>query len=412
MTDNWKNRIIGYELVPVNQLQAHPYNARRHPVKQREALRGSLDTLGWIAPVIINQQTGYCIDGHARIEEALTQDENQTLPVVYVDLNENEEAQALASYDFITYLAEYDRDNLDALLQDVQSDDSRVQVLLSELAEDNGLYFGDEPIVPDAPDAQIDRAEELNQTWQVKRGDLWIIPSVTGDGEHRLLCGDSTVDDDVRRVLDGEKTHMMFTDPPYGVDYDGGHFNPNRSKLVGDHNTDLYGSFLPLINKWVDGACYMFFADSKGYEVYKSIHDNNFEIHALIIWHKTNATYAAMNAQYKQRHEPCLYFKPKDSTLRWCGASTENTLWEIKRDPVNHLHPTQKPVELSFKAINNHLTNTVFDPFGGGGAVMVACEQLSRQCRMIEIEPKYCAVILQRMTDMGCEPRRIDNLDT
>lgn len=143
----WQDRITRFDRVPANQLQAHPYNARRHPAKQREALRGSLDTLGWIAPVIINESTGYCIDGHARIEEALTADDKQLLPVVYVELDEAEEAQALASYDFITYLAEYDRDNLDALLRDVQTDDSRVQALLSDLADDNGL------LVMDAPEA-------------------------------------------------------------------------------------------------------------------------------------------------------------------------------------------------------------------------------------------------------------------
>lgn len=138
---NWQNRITSYELVPVNQLQAHPNNARRHPARQREALRGSLDTLGIIAPVIVNKRTGYCIDGHARIEEALTQDDTQAIPVVYVDLSEAEEAQALANYDFITYLAEYDNDNLSALLADVQTDDERVMATLTALSENVGVIM-------------------------------------------------------------------------------------------------------------------------------------------------------------------------------------------------------------------------------------------------------------------------------
>lgn len=144
MTENWQNRITGYELVPAHQLQAHPLNARRHPARQREALRGSLDTLGYIAPVIINATTGYCIDGHARIEEALTQDDTQSIPVIYVELNEAEEAQALASYDFITYLAEYDKDNLSALLADVQTDDERVMATMAELSDVQGLYIPDD----------------------------------------------------------------------------------------------------------------------------------------------------------------------------------------------------------------------------------------------------------------------------
>ena len=139
MTD-WQNRIIGLEQMPAHQLLANPLNARRHPGKQREALRGSLDTLGWYDAVILNQRTGYLIDGHARVEEQLTRDENAMVPVLVVDMSESEEAQALASHDWITQLAEYDADILDALLRDVQTDDARVQATLSDLADTQNLY--------------------------------------------------------------------------------------------------------------------------------------------------------------------------------------------------------------------------------------------------------------------------------
>lgn len=142
MSDQWQDRIVGFERVAANQLQAHPYNARTHPAAQRESLRGSLDTLGWIAPVIINRRSNFCIDGHARIEEALTKNENMLLPVVYVDLADHEEAQALASYDFITTMADYSKDNLGLLLNLVETDDERVMGTMSRLAEDNDLYFG------------------------------------------------------------------------------------------------------------------------------------------------------------------------------------------------------------------------------------------------------------------------------
>ena len=138
MTD-WQNRIIGLEHIPANQLLAHPHNARRHPAKQREALRGSLDTLGWYDAVIYNQRTGYLIDGHARVEEQLTRDENATIPALVVDLTEAEEAQALASHDWISQLAEYDRVTLDELLRMTNSDDARVQETIADLAEAQGL---------------------------------------------------------------------------------------------------------------------------------------------------------------------------------------------------------------------------------------------------------------------------------
>lgn len=135
----WQDRIIEFGRKKANQFAAHPNNARRHPVRQREALRGSLETIGNIGVIIENRNSGYVIDGHARIEEALFVDENQELAYVLVDLAPHEEAQALASYDFITYLAEYERDNLDSLLRDIQTDDERVMATLSELAENTGL---------------------------------------------------------------------------------------------------------------------------------------------------------------------------------------------------------------------------------------------------------------------------------
>lgn len=144
----------------------------------------------------------------------------------------------------------------------------------------------------------------------------------------------------------------------------------------------------------------MWFADSKARDVYNALYDNKCEIHALIIWHKTNATYAAMNAQYKQRHEPCLYFKPKGSTLRWCGETTEATIWNQDRDGINDLHPTQKPVALAAKAIKNHESKSVLDLFCGSGSTLIAAEQLGRKCYGMEISPNYCDVIVKRWENL------------
>ena len=201
----------------------------------------------------------------------------------------------------------------------------------------------------------------------------------------------------------GAKAQMMFTDPPYGVNYEGGHFHSGkvnikraRENLENDDSTNIYFSFLPLALSLVDGPCYMWFASSKARDVYNAVHECKCEVHALIIWHKTNATYAAMNAQYKQRHEPCLYFKPKGSTLRWCGDTTEATVWNHDRDGINELHPTQKPIGLAAKAIKNHEAATVLDMFSGSGSTLIAAEQLGRKCYGMEISPAYCDVIVKR----------------
>ena len=221
---------------------------------------------------------------------------------------------------------------------------------------------------------------------------------------HRLLCGDSTKPEDVERLMGGEKAEMMFTDPPYGVDYSGGvqfdgkggAVTNNRERLENDSTADIYGKFLPVVLPLVDGPCYLWFAGSKALPVYQAVHDCGGIVSALLIWHKTNATYAAMNAQYKQRHEPLLYFKPKGSTLRWVGPTDACTLWEFDRDGRNDLHPTQKPVALAANALKNHKAAIVADFFAGSGSTLIAAEQLNRRCFGMEISPAYCDVIITR----------------
>jgi len=281
------------------------------------------------------------------------------------------------------------------ILEEIDTGDLDMEVTgfaMDEIAE---MMESVHPIEEDeVPEVPVDAITKL--------GDLWLL------GEHRVLCGDSTSEADVSRLMNGEKAEMMFTDPPYGVDYSGGiQFNKNgeaktnnREKLKNDNSTQIYYDFLPVAISATDGPCYMWFAGSKARDVYNALYDNKCEIHALIIWHKTNATYAAMNAQYKQRHEPCLYFKPKGSTLRWCGETTEATIWNQDRDGINDLHPTQKPVALASKAIRNHESKSVLDLFCGSGSTLIAAEQLGRKCYGMEISPNYCDVIVKRWENL------------
>jgi len=228
-------------------------------------------------------------------------------------------------------------------------------------------------------------------------GDLFEI------GPHRLLCGDSTKAEDVERLMGGEKADMVFTDPPYGVDYSGGiQFSATgdvkkgqREKLENDDSEQIYADSIPIMASITKGPCYTWFAGSKAGTIYNTIKKFG-EIHALIIWVK-NGGYGALNANYKQKHEPCLYWKPKNGKLNFCGATTETTIWEINKDGRNEFHPTQKPVALAAKAISNHDANSVADIFLGSGTTMVAAHQLNRKCYGMELSPKYCQVIVDRM---------------
>jgi DNA modification methylase len=223
--------------------------------------------------------------------------------------------------------------------------------------------------------------------------------------KHRLLCGDSTSKENVARLMDGKKADMCFTDPPYGVGYEGG--SKKRKKLEDDHiGTDIYSIAIPIIASNVVGACYTWFTVENSL-AFLEVVDRVGQIHSCIIWVKNNSAFN-MNIHYKQRHEPCLYWKPKGTTLCWSGNNKEDTVWELDRESKNEYHPTQKPVALAVRAISNHTAKTVLDLFLGSGSTLIACEQLNRKCYGMEIDPLYCDVIVKRWENLTGEKAVLD----
>jgi len=504
---NWQNRIKRLEYLPANQLLANPLNARRHPAKQRDALRGSLDSLGWYDAVIYNERTGYLVDGHARVEEQLTKDDSATIPVLVVDLSEEEEAQALASHDWIAHLAEYDKQVLDDLLRTFNSDDERVQTMLSEMADEFNLFELQE--IEEAPEAKIDEAEALREKWQTERGQLWVIPSKHG-GEHRLLCGDSTNASDVQRLIGGDQSTLIHADPPYGMGKEkDGVLNDNlyRSKLDA-FQMAWWGTMRPYLKNNSSAYVWGNAPDLWRWWYVGGLNDSErLTLKNEIVWNKTAGILGAKSDThrcYTTNSERCLFFMLGDQVMSenadnyWDGWEpirkylyeqrmlmgwdvptmktivghstkspdhwTNKSQWEfptrkvyeafqkaandeafkreyedikreyedIKREYMDlrayfdnthevmtdvwthervvgderYHHATPKPVELIQRIIKSSSRNgdIVIEPFGGSGSTMVACEQLHRQCRMIEIEPKYVATILERMSNMGLTP--------
>ncbi len=388
------------KIVELSELKPNPENPNQHPQEQIEMLARIIMGNGWRDRITVSNRSGLIVKGHGRYMAAVKAGLSKA-PVDFQDYDsEADEVRDLIADNKISELSEIDDKvaadlirGLENFSVDNSSDfsvfgllDDEVHTLFPELAPD------------DSADDDIPEVDEVEV--KTKTGDLYLL------GKHRILCGDATKTEDVERLMDGKKADMVFTDPPYGVDYDGGHFHSGdvkikraRKKITHDNDCQIYYEFLPTILPFVDGPLYLWFAGSRGYNVYNAVTKNNCEIHALIIWHKINATYAAMNAQYKQRHEPCLYLKPKGSNLRWCGKSTESTLWELKRDPQNTMHPTQKPVELSLKAIQNHKADIICDFFLGSGSTLIACEKTNQICYGMEIDPHYCDVIVKRWED-------------
>ena len=415
---DWRSRIVKFDRKPANQFTPHPLNPRKHPLVQREAVGASLGTFGQIAPVIENATNGYLIDGEERIWQALAQGDDTLVDYVLVEMSEEEHEAVLKTYDGTTYLATYDLPTFEALAVNFDMPPALEGWNPEFMATVNlgaGLYgVEDVEEPPEDAGAQVDRAAELQEIWQVQRGDLWRI------GDHLLLCGDSTVREDVERVMDGERALLCVTDPPYGVNLDQGWRDRiglnGLGRAQGDSiNLDDGFEWATFLDCFGGDIVYLWHAGRHAIESYQALLDRGFDIRQQIIWLKTMAPLS--RAAYHWKHEPCWYAVRNGSTASWYGGRDQTTVWEAASpkhimagsDEVKQYHPTQKPSELMARPIRNHTQNgeAVYDPFGGSGTTMVAAEQLGRQCRMIEIEPKYCAVILQRMSDLGLKPERV-----
>ena len=229
-------------------------------------------------------------------------------------------------------------------------------------------------------------------------GHTFVVKSEHIQGGHRILCGDSTKKEDVERLMDGKKADMVFTDPPYGVSYDGGHAtSKRRDKLIGDESTSLYEPTCRVAFEYSESNAplYLWHAGVKGISAAAA----GYEILAEIIWNKNLAQFGAISAQYKQKHEPCFYCFKKGSSARWNGPTNEVTVWDIDRASKNEFHPTQKPVELATRAMSNHDVANVLDLFLGSGSTLIAAEKTGRICYGMEIDPKYVDVIVKRWED-------------
>ena len=308
-------------------------------------------------------------------------------------------------------LASQDDLRLSMLLQNIAVEDEKLLAATGYGGDDLDelLRFMDKP--PEDVGAQVDRAAELQEVWQVQRGDLWRI------GEHRLLCGDSTVREDVEHVMDGQRASLCVTDPPYGVDYDAAwreSIRPSNVSRVGKIQNDDISDWSLVWSSLESDIVYIWHASLKTSDTALGLEAAGFKLRTFIVWAKPFPQIGRGN--YHWQHESCWYAVKKGSNAAWIGDRKQTSVWDDItpigdaygcNDEEQTPHATQKPLECMARPIRNHDAPIVYDPFGGSGTTMVAAEQLGRRCRMIEIEPKYCAVILERMSDLGLKPERV-----
>jgi DNA modification methylase len=413
----WRNRIVGHREVAPAELIPNPGNWRSHPVRQRRALAGALGEVGWVAQVLVNQRNGHLVDGHLRVELALSRTE-PTVPVTYVDLSDEEERLVLASLDPLAAMAEADHDALARLLADLTPDDGDLTRMLAELADRNGIVpagLGDPEAVPPVPDsADI----------YVQRGDLWRL------GDQRLMCGDATEPADVARLLGAAAPRLLVTDPPYGVSLDMewrdraginrlGPAEPSylRSKdhratsISGDTVADWSGAFalVPSLD-----VAYVWHSTSHLLEVGRGLESIGFELRQQIVWAKTVPVIS--RSAYNWQHEPCWYAVRVGKTAGWIGDASQTTVWTMASPKMTHGgsteerfdHPTQKPLEAMATPIRNH-EGDAYDPFLGSGTTLIATELLGRRAYGLEIDPRYAQVTIERwQTFTGRRAVRVD----
>ena len=264
-------------------------------------------------------------------------------------------------------------------------DQDEIDKLLADQIATEGLT--DEDAVPDAPDEPVTRP-----------GDVWLL------GGHRLLCGDSCNRETAGKLLGDSRADLIFSDPPYNVDYEG--FTAEKLKIQGDKLSSedfcvfLERAFQSCRSAVKTGASvYICHSSSYQREFQNVLEAGGFQVRCQIIWSKN--TFAWGFGRYKFQHEPIFYGHVAGQKDSWYGDKSQSTLWQEKKPAANRLHPTMKPVELIERALVNSSKagDLVFDPFGGSGSTMIACEKLGRKSALIELDPKYADVIVQRWED-------------
>jgi len=282
-----------------------------------------------------------------------------------------------------------------AALQDDDFDLSLTGFDADALAE---LMAGDEPDAEGETDD--DAVPEVSETPVSRPGDVWLL------GGHRLLCGDSTVAESYEHLLKGEPVDMVFTDPPYNVNYANSAKDKMRGKdraILNDNLGDGFYDFLlaaltPTIAH-CRGAVYVAMSSSELDVLQAAFRTAGGKWSTFIIWAKN--TFTLGRADYQRQYEPILYGWPEGKQRHWCGDRDQGDVWNIKKPQKNDLHPTMKPVELVERAIRNSSRpgDVVMDPFGGSGTTLIAAEKTGRLARLIELDPKYVDVIVRRWQD-------------
>lgn len=389
------------ELVPTDKLIPYVNNARTHSAEQVNKLRASLREFGFINPVIVDKDLNV-IAGHGRILAA-KEEKIPEVPCVYVDyLTEAQKKAYILADNRMAMDAGWDEELLRVEIEALQAEAFDVSLTGFDEKEISDLFKDSDGT--GAEDDDFDLSAVLEQAAFVEKGDVWTV------GRHRVMCGDTTVAEDVQKLMDGKKANLILTDPPYGVSFqssDG--LSIQNDSIKGE---EFYQFLLAAMQNMVSvlepgGAAYVFHADTEGLNFRRAFVDAGLHLAGCCIWVKNSLVLG--RSDYQWQHEPVLYGFLKNGKHSWYSDRKQTTIWNFDKPKRNKNHPTSKPLDLLAYPIGNstQANAIVLDTFGGSGSTLMACEQTNRICYMMELDPKYASVILRRYVEDGGNPDEV-----
>lgn len=397
-------------------LKAAPYNPRTISQEAAAGLTASLKQFGLVDPLIVNKRTGYTIVGGHQRYAVMQQQGITDAQVVLVDLSEAEERALNVVLNNEHIAGEWNNDALVSLLDQIKSDGAvdfsalRLDELLNQFGQGTKQGDTDPDSIPPVPKKPI-----------TKPGDLWKL------GDHRLLCGDSSIADNFKRLFNDEKIDLVFSDPPYGIDYGEKNRFLNSFQPFGRNLKDIANDtiskdeLLALLTKAFTLAhdygadhCSYYVTAPQGGELglmMMMMMMSGLPTRHILIWNKDSQNFSMGRLDYEYKHEPILYTWKKKHRFTGLGKYT-NSVWDIPKPKHNDLHPTMKPVELVVNAIQNSSKkgDIVADIFTGSGTTLMAADVTNRIFRGIELDPAYCDVIVKRWEEFSAKKATVEHL--
>lgn len=381
--------------IPASQLKAAEYNPRKDLKPgdpEYEKLKRSIEEFGYVEPVIWNKATGNVVGGHQRLK-VLLQLGQAEIDCVVVELDGQREKALNVALNKVSGF--WDNDKLASLISDLNAADFDVSLTGFDAAEIDALFK--DSLKDQLKEDEFDVDEELKKPSISRSGDVWLL------GRHRLVCGDSTKAETFETLMDGKKANLVVTDPPYNVNYEG-----SAGKIKNDNLKDgeFYDFLLAAFSNTEkameqDASIYVFHADTEGLNFRKAFFAAGFYLSGTCIWKKQSLVLG--RSPYQWQHEPVLFGWKRKGKHQWYTGRKESTIWEFDKPKKNGDHPTMKPVNLlAYPILNSSMSNCiVLDPFGGSGSTLIACEHTDRICHTVELDEKYCDVIVKRFIEQA-----------